>query len=73
MTPLAVNIMIECYCTSTPGANIPTAIWSSNAAQRERARLVNLGLIYKSTHRATKLGMAWVEAICATPIPTDGP
>ena len=73
MTPLAIEIMIECYRCPKPGANIPAQIWNSAAAQSERKNLVALDLIDSDNLRATKLGMAWVEKICATPIPVDGP
>lgn len=73
MTPLAVEIMLECYCCVEPGANIPDRIWNSSAGKRERQRLVDLDLIHDDTLRATKLGLAFVEKICATPIPVDGP
>jgi hypothetical protein len=69
MTPLAIEIMIECYRCALPGANIPPNIWSSPAAKEERENLIRLGLIRSDDLRATMLGEAYIGALMATPVP----
>jgi hypothetical protein len=69
MTPLAIELMIECYRCPEPGANIPPNIWHSPAAKEERANLVRLGLIRADDLRATLLGEAYIGALMTTPVP----
>lgn len=69
MTPLAIELMIECYRCAEPGANIPPNIWNSPAAKEERANLVRLGLIRADDLRATLLGEAYIGALMTTPVP----
>lgn len=69
MTPLAIELMIECYVCAKPGANIPPRIWNSWPAAQERVNLISLGLVDAETLRATKRGEAYIGALMATPVP----
>ena len=71
MTPLAIELMIECYICTLPGANIPSRIWNSTAANDERANLIRLGLIQADSLRATTLGEAYIGALMTTPVPAE--
>jgi hypothetical protein len=65
MTPLGIQIMLQCYCSAEPWANMPPRIWNSPAADATRVVLVTLGLIDAETLRATAKGKAYVDALCA--------
>jgi hypothetical protein len=69
MTPLAIEIMIECYRCTEPGANIPERIWNSEAATEARIDLIERGLIHEADHRATMLGEAYIGALMSVPVP----
>lgn len=69
VSPLMIIIMLECYQTSKPGANIPHQIWDSEAAKCARALLASHDLIDAATDQSTDRGDAWVEFICQTPLP----
>jgi len=68
-SPLKIEIMFECYCASAePGRNMLPNIWASEAATRVRNELKAEGLIDEDM-QATERGKAWVDFICATPLP----
>jgi hypothetical protein len=69
ITPLAIEIMIECYRCSEPGSNIPANRWNSPAARDTRDGLVRLGLIEAGNFKATMRGEAYIGALMTTPVP----
>lgn len=69
VSPLAVQIMIECHLSADPGINFHRDVWLSHAAERVRERLVAEGLIEPCKFTATARGSAWVNFICQTPLP----
>lgn len=69
VSPLAVQIMIECHCSAEPGINFQRDVWLSHAGERVREWLVAEGLIEPCKFRATPRGSAWVKFLCQTPLP----
>ena len=67
-SPLEIQIMLACYCSTTPEKNVVDLIWNSPAAQSARMGMMRDGLI-DATCCATLKGKAWAAAICATPMP----
>lgn len=68
LTPLTIEIMLQCYCSPNPTANISERIWNSPAAKETREWLLSERLI-DLEDRATDRGRAWVDFICSTPLP----
>jgi hypothetical protein len=68
VAPIAVNFMLACYVTPIPAEHLGHAVWNSGAGLETRKWLQDNGLINED-NRATKRGEAWVEYICATPLP----
>lgn len=67
VSPLTIKLMFACYCSPDPATWFGDA-WGSPAAITARNWLVLEGLVAEN-HVATDRGTAWVEFICATPIP----
>lgn len=70
VSPLVIEIMIECATCSEPGSNIPDRMWNSEGAAHARDELRENGLI-DDANAATERGRAWVDFICKTPLPVQ--
>jgi hypothetical protein len=69
VSPLAINIMLACYVYPDPAKEVGQT-WFSHAGSEIRAWLIENDLIQDGDmFRATERGKAWVEFICATPVP----
>jgi hypothetical protein len=68
VSPFAVSLMLTCYWSPEPVTE-RAQDWSTEAGVEINAWLVAQGLIDPKTWRATERGKAWVEFICATPLP----
>lgn len=68
VSPLTIELMLQCYCSNNPAANIGERRWNSEAAREARAWLLAEGLV-NADERPTDRGKAWVHFICATPLP----
>lgn len=66
-SPLTVRIMLACYYSTKPQEEVGLVVWSSDAGQRALGWLEGEGLIEDG--RSTSRGDAWVDLICATPLP----
>lgn len=67
VSPLCIKLMFACYVTPEPAIYFG-ADWNSPAASECRRWLQENGLI-TDKYEATERGKAWVEFICATPLP----
>lgn len=65
MSPLMINILLECFCSGAPGDNVQPRIWNSEAARDARAELVRKGLIDPDTLKTTPAGNQLVDRLCA--------
>jgi hypothetical protein len=68
VSPFAVSLMLTCYWSPEPVTERAQE-WSTEAGVEITAWLAAQGLIDPKTYRATERGKAWVEFICATPLP----
>lgn len=68
MTPLDLNVLIECCTSVEPGCNWYPEHWDSWAAQVTRTEFRLQGVI-DDNNKATEKGKAWLEFICQTPMP----
>lgn len=68
MTPLDIQILLECHCCIHPGTNMIDKIWHSEAAITCRSWLMHENLIDKNS-RTTERGKALVAALCNLQLP----
>jgi hypothetical protein len=66
-TPLVIRMMLACYYSADPASECG-ATWDSTEGQSARGYLFNNRLI-DETSKATERGEAWVNMVCATPLP----
>jgi hypothetical protein len=66
---LAINFILECCTSATPGANIWPGGWESSAGKECREWMKAEGLIDPETEHATERGMRWGIAITDVPLP----
>ena len=64
MSPLAIQMMLHCYCSREPWRNVPPIIWNSDASREARAVLVRDGMLDVEL-RPTEDGSIYVERLCA--------
>ena len=64
MSPLSIEVMLQCYCSPEPWRNAVPAIWNSPAAQQSRDYLQGCGLI-DGELQVTSAGRAFVVALCS--------
>lgn len=67
VSPLCIKIMLACYVTPEPAGYFGEG-WHSAAGTECREWLKENDLITEDL-QATERGKAWVEFICATPLP----
>lgn len=65
MSPLEINILLECYASGAPGANISERIWRSEATNDALRRFMQRGLITPVTLKTTPKGDELVAKLCA--------
>jgi hypothetical protein len=66
--PLAIIFMLVCHAYADPGYQLGQAHWNSPSGQKWRTWLMAHDLI-DMDHKSTERGKAWVDFICATPLP----
>ncbi len=64
MSPLEIQIMLNCYCSHSPWDNVLPRIWNSSASRRAQSKLVDDGLLDEHL-RPTRIGELYVEALMA--------
>ncbi len=69
-SPLKIQIMLACYVSPNPQSIVVWSTWGSPAAKDIRNQLFDDGLIDEH-ERPTPRGNAWVEFLCATPLPVQ--
>lgn len=69
LSPLHIRIAIEFATSGAPGANIPSNIWNSPAADGVKNWLVEQELVRDG--EPTEKLHAWIEFICETPLPVQ--
>lgn len=67
--PITISIMLACYALVQPQDGM-LGEWNSPAGIASRRWLQENGLIDED-HRVTEKGKAWVNHICATPLPVS--
>lgn len=67
--PIVINFMIACYVSPDPQTNLGSQTWNSEVGLKTREWLLLNGLVGEDG-RATDRGIAWVEQICSTPLPS---
>jgi hypothetical protein len=70
-SPLKIQIMLACHLSSALEQWLPSQILSSPAGLAATHELFDEGLI-DEFQMPTDKGRAWVEFICATPLPVRG-
>ena len=70
LAPITIEYMLVCCYSPVPAEQIGEHRWNSIAGRQTRRWLARHGLIDEQ-QKATPLGHAWLERICATPIPDD--
>jgi len=68
--PITISIMLACYVSPLNIGHHALGEWNSPAGIKSRRWLQDNGLIDED-HRATEKGKAWVNHICATPLPVS--
>ncbi|WP_333793337.1 hypothetical protein [Hyphomicrobium sp.] len=71
ISPLTIQVLIECVCSDKPGSNIPESVWRDPEAHYARSLLRCHGLIDGPDYHATARGKAWLSFICQTPLPVQ--
>lgn len=76
MTPLQIKMVLHYYAIAEPYALLDPAHANSDAVCTQRALLCSDGLIEAiagspSGYRITPRGEAYVDAVCATPLPVS--
>lgn len=65
MTPLEINVLLECYYSGKPGRNVLPNIWNSAACGITLCSFINRGLIDKTTLKTTAKGEELVQKLLA--------
>ncbi len=68
VSPLAIRIMLACYYAANPVDDVTHRTWNSEAGTKIRDWLRENELVDED-YTVTERGKAWVNYICATPLP----
>ncbi len=68
MSQLEIKILLECYISTEPGANVPSLIWNSPAAREARECFYQTGIIRSDTNQVTTIGQLTIDRLLAVPL-----
>jgi hypothetical protein len=68
MTPLEIKILLDCYSSGDPGANIPANVWDSQASKDARERFYDAGILRADTNAVTLAGKNLVDRLMNVPM-----